>query len=101
MNAVPAFKTGDRVKVQVDNPPHHVRTPAYVQGRRGEIERYCGAFANPEQLANGDHGLPTINLYRVRFSQAELWQPSEPGAVNDSVDVEIFEHWLQIYDERK
>ena len=101
MNTAAVFKTGDRVKVHVHNPPHHVRTPAYVQGRSGIIERNCGAFANPEQLANGDHGMPAIHLYRVRFSQPDLWQIAEPGAINDSVDVEIFEHWLQACDERK
>jgi hypothetical protein len=29
--------------------PGHVRTPSYVCGRVGTIERYCGLFENPEE----------------------------------------------------
>ena len=47
------FAPGDRVRVRADHPPGHIRTPFYLRGRVGEIERVLGAFANPEELAFG------------------------------------------------
>ncbi|MCZ6770886.1 MAG: nitrile hydratase subunit beta, partial [Proteobacteria bacterium] len=47
------YRTGDRVRVHAANPPGHRRVPAYIRGAVGEIERYCGAFRNPEELAYG------------------------------------------------
>ena len=99
MTLAPKFKQGDPVQVCARDVAHHRRTPSYVQGRRGYIERFCGAFANPELLAQGRDGLPLINLYRVRFEQAELWTTAEADAGDDSVDVEIYEHWLRQCDE--
>lgn len=58
------------------------------------VERICGEFANPEELAFGRDGLPLRPLYRVRFRQVELW-PDYDGAEDDSIDVEIYEHWLE------
>lgn len=87
------FAVGDRVVVRATHPPGHVRTPWYTRGRVGVVERVCGAYANPEELAYGRDGLPARALYRVRFTQAELW-PDDRGAATDSVDVELYEHWL-------
>jgi nitrile hydratase len=72
----------------------HVRTPAYIRGRSGVVERLCGAFANPEDLASGRRGLPPRPLYRVRFMQRDVW-PDYAGHLEDTLDVEIFEHWLE------
>lgn len=88
------FKAGDAVAVRVAYPPGHIRTPYYIRGKRGVIERMCGEFANPEELAFGRDGLPKRPLYRVRFRQRQLW-PDYAGAAEDTVDVEIFEHWLE------
>jgi nitrile hydratase len=38
-------------------------------------------------------GLPAQPLYRVRFAQSEVW-PDYRGARADTIDVEIFQHWL-------
>lgn len=89
----PLFKSGDPVQVRFAFPPGHVRTPEYVRGHRGVVERLCGAYPNPEELAYARSGLPARPLYRVRFRQVELW-PEYQGQVSDTVDVEIFEHWL-------
>jgi len=89
----PRFAPGDPVKVRRRDPPGHIRTPRYVRGKKGVIERLCGAFGNPEELAYNRAGEP-VALYRVRFAQAELW-PGDRGSAGDSVDVEIFEHWLE------
>ncbi len=87
------FATGDRVTVRRLDPPGHMRAPIYIRGHTGVVERVCGSFRNPETLAYGGDGLPKQPLYRVRFAQAEVW-PGYDGAATDSVDVEIYEHWL-------
>jgi nitrile hydratase len=92
MNA--RFATGDRVTVRRSEPPGHVRTPYYVRGLAGVVERVCGPYPNPEELAYGRSGLPARPLYRVRFRQADLW-PDYPGPPADSVEVEVYEHWLE------
>jgi len=92
---VPAkFKTGDRVKVLRAYPVGHIRTPYYIRGHVGEIERLCGAFPNPEELAQMRSGLPAQPLYRVRFRQKEVW-PDYGGSEQDVVEIEIFQHWLE------
>ena len=90
----PLFESGDLVKVRYAHPPGHVRTPAYVKGRQGVVERLCGTYPNPEERAYGRSGLPAQPLYRVRFRQTELW-PNYRGSISDTVDVEIFHHWLE------
>jgi hypothetical protein len=88
------YSPGDKVKVIVTHPPGHRRTPFYIRGKTGVIERRCGAFPNPEELAYGFDGLPKKTLYRVRFNQKEVW-PNYAGPAVDTVDVDIFEHWLR------
>lgn len=88
------FAPGDKVRVRADFPPGHVRTPAYVRGKRGVITRAFGEFPNPEGLAYGASGLPEKTLYEVRFEQTELW-PDYQGSRRDTVDVDIYRHWLE------
>jgi nitrile hydratase subunit beta len=90
----PKFKPGQKVKVMKAYPLGHVRTPFYIRGHIGEIERLCGSFANPEELAQMRDGLPAVPLYRVRFLQKEVW-PDYRGSVSDVVEIEIFQHWLE------
>jgi nitrile hydratase len=88
------FKPGEAVRVREAYPPGHIRTPWYIRGKAGQIERICGSFANPEELAFGRNGLPAQPLYRVRFAQREVW-PDYDGSATDTVDIEIYEHWLE------
>ena len=88
------FRAGERVVVRAAHPPGHVRTPHYVRGHAGVIERLCGTFPNPEERAYGRAGLPGQPLYRVRFAQRGLWHDYR-GADEDTVDVEIYQHWLE------
>ena len=88
------FSPGDRVRVRWAHPPGHIRTPYYVRGKTGVVERICGSFRNPEELAYARDGQPLRPLYRVHFDQRELW-PDYQGRVNDGVEVEIYEHWLE------
>jgi nitrile hydratase len=65
-----------------------------VRGKTGVIERICGCFRNPEELAYARNGRPARPLYRVHFDQRALW-PNYVGRAGDSVEVEIYEHWLE------
>ncbi len=91
----PRFRPGEAVMVRDDWPerrgPCHIRTPHYLRGRRGVVERVLGAFANPEDLAFG-RPAPKRVLYHVLFEQPPLFNEGKPG---DEVLVEIFEHWLE------
>lgn len=88
------FDVGDRVVVKRSFPPGHRRTPYYIRGRQGVIERICGAFPNPEELAYGFDGHPRRVLYRVRFAQRQVWDRYD-GPEQDIIEMEIFEHWLE------
>jgi nitrile hydratase len=88
------FKPGDRVKVRKAYPLGHIRTPFYIRGHTGVIERICGTFGNPEELAQMRSGEPKQPLYRVRFLQTEVW-PDYQGSAEDVLEVEIFQHWLE------
>ena len=90
----PRFVSGERVHVRRGEPPGHIRTPWYIRGKTGVVERTCGDFGNPETLAYGGDGRPNQVLYRVRFKQAEVW-PDYDGDENDTIDVEIYQHWLE------
>ena len=87
------FNIGDKVSVKRAFPPGHRRTPQYIRGKQGVIERICGAYPNPEELAYGFDGKPDKVLYRVRFMQTHVW-PGYAGPANDIIEMEIFEHWL-------
>ncbi len=92
MNAT--FAVGDRVQVRQAYPPGHLRTPYYIRGHTGIIERVLDAFPNPEERAYGRSGLPKQRLYRVRFRQRDVWTDYRGGA-EDTVDIEIYQHWLE------
>ena len=89
--AAPSFAPGARVRVRAAMPPGHVRTPAYLRGRTGEVERVLGPFPNPEELAY-HRGGARLPLYRVRFALADLWPDGAPG---DTLEAEIYAHWLE------
>lgn len=86
------FAPGVAVRVRAGEPPGHIRTPHYLRGRPGVVERVLGAFPNPEELAFGKDGLPRRTLYQVRFRQADLW-PEYRGV--GSVLADIYDHWLE------
>ena len=88
------FQIGDMVSVVNTHPPGHRRTPYYCRGKVGKIERVCGEYKNPEELAYGFTGEPFKWLYRVRFIQTELWDQYS-GPKGDTIDIDIYEHWLE------
>ena len=89
------FSPGAAVRVKDDWPetrgPCHIRTPHYLRGMRGTVERVFDAFPNPEDLAFA-RPAPKRPLYHVRFAQPAVWQEGRAG---DELLVEIYEHWLE------
>ena len=88
------FAPGTLVRVAARKSAGHVRTPAYVRGKVGVIERLCGSFRKPEDLSLGRRDGEAVPLYRVRFLQSEVWEAYQ-GPPADTLDVEIYEHWLE------
>ena len=84
------------VRIRSMVPPGHVRTPYYLRGKQGVIEREVGEFGNPEGLAYG-HQLSKQKLYRVRFTMAEIWGENAETPT-DTLDAEIYEHWIERLD---
>ena len=86
---------GTRVRVRLDWPerrgPCHIRTPWYLRGEEGVVERHLGDFPNPEDLAFARPAASRA-LYHVRFDQPGLWHEGRAG---DAVVVELYEHWLE------
>lgn len=76
------------------HPAGHVRTPYYIRGKVGRVEKVYGHFLNPESLGHGGDGLPRIPLYLVGFNQKDVWQDYQDSSL-DKVFVDIFEHWLE------
>jgi nitrile hydratase len=88
------FEPGQRVRVATRPHPGHHRTPGYVKGRTGRVERVHAEYTNPETRAYGADGLPAQRLYLVGFDQHELW-PEYRGRPGDRLLVDVFEHWLE------
>lgn len=89
-----AYSIGDKVRLAVMNPPGHIRTPWYLRGKTGVIERDLGLTGDPEALAYGETGGKRIRLYRVRFDMAEVWGEGAERS-GDTLDAEVFESWLE------
>ncbi|KAL3136313.1 hypothetical protein ABBQ38_005578 [Trebouxia sp. C0009 RCD-2024] len=93
------FHQGDFVQVQLENAAirtrkPHLRTPGYIFGLVGTVERKCVGMAdNPEGLAFRQD-LPRQPLYRVTFHQQHVWE-GYTGSPADTVDVEIYQAWLK------
>ncbi|WP_028933509.1 SH3-like domain-containing protein [Pseudonocardia spinosispora] len=88
------FREGDEVRISDRYAPGHVRTPVYVRGMLGVIERVLPRFLNPELEAYGVNEGTETQLYRVRLSQNSLW-PDYDGEASDVLELEIYEHWLE------
>jgi nitrile hydratase len=86
------FQPGQRVRVSDRSHTGHHRTPGYVKGKTGTVERVRASFTNPETRAYGGDGLPERRLYLVGFAQKDLW----PGyRERDRLCLDVFEHWLE------
>lgn len=88
------YRAGQQVRVAGRSHEGHHRTPAYVKGKIGCVERVYTSFANPETRAYSEDGLPKQPLYLVRFAQRDVW-PNYRGRAGDQICVDVFEHWLE------
>jgi nitrile hydratase len=88
------YRVGQPVTVVARAHRGHHRTPFYIKGKTGRIERVHAAFRNPETRAYGNDGLPETPLYLVSFAPPDLWPDARAGG-GDRVCVDVFEHWLE------
>ncbi|CAE7352676.1 unnamed protein product [Symbiodinium natans] len=72
----------------------HLRTPGFIHGVCGTIERHVGNFENPEQLAFGGKSWSTIPLYIVRFDASSIQDFDSGERGMDQVTVDIYQSWL-------
>jgi len=86
------FGPGNRVRVRTEHRPTHVRTPAFIMGHTGVVDRLHGSFPNPEQIAYGQDGLPRTPLYFVRFDAPRVWNGAPE---TDTLLIDLYEHWLE------
>ena len=92
----PRFNVGAPVRVLGELRPGHIRTPTWLFGKPGVIDRLVGEFPDPERLAYGEDGLPPVPLYHVAFDPADVWGARSPEASGKAkILVEIYEHWLE------
>ena len=87
------YKINDEVIVDSRSSTGHCRTPAYIRGKKGIIERICGRFPNPEEIALCKKNPKIVTLYRCRFKQMDVWV-NYSGKDSDTIELEIYEHWL-------
>ena len=85
---------GEQVRVSARSHEGHHRTPGYLKGKTGTIERIHARFLNPETRAYGENGEPAQRLYLVGFELRELW-PAYRGGSDDRLLADVFEHWLE------
>ena len=88
------FRAGMRVRVAARTHDGHHRTPGYVKGKTGRVERVHTSYTNSETRAYGTDGLPEQPLYLVGFAQLDVW-PDYQGHAGDQIYVDVFEHWLE------
>jgi len=87
---------GTLIRVRNDWPetrgPCHIRTPHFLRGATGHVDRHLGNFPNPEDLAFGRPAAP-LALYHVAFDASRLWPDGKPEA---ELLVELYESWLEV-----
>ena len=89
-----SFAPGDTVRVSGRRNEGHHRTPAYLKGRTGTVERVHRRFLDPETRAYGGDGTPARRLYLVAFDR-DVLGPTYDGGPDDRLLVDVFEHWLE------
>ena len=88
-----SFAAGEHVRVS--DRPHdgHHRTPGYLKGKTGTVERVHDRFLNPETHAYGEDGNPAQRLYLIGFDLPDI-SPAYRGR-SDRLLADVFEHWLE------
>ena len=91
------FVKGDSVRVREEHllcrhRKPHLRTPGYLFGCDGVVDRYRGSFADPEFLAFRGKDKKQ-HLYTVRVKMVDVW-PDYEGDHTDTIGVEVYQNWL-------
>ena len=102
----PSFRAGDKVRVKREDArvrwrKPHLRTPGYLFGAAGVVDRFLGCFPNPEREAfieDKPGGLQP--LYLVTFQQKDLWSSSTSSHEDVEVTAEIYEAWIRKADDQ-
>jgi len=89
----PRFAIGAEVRIDTRAAIGHCRSPWYLRGHVGHVVGIQGCYRDPERLAYHRPGLPARVLYKVRFSQRDLWTDYQ-GDTGDQLEADIYEHWL-------
>ena len=89
----PKFAPGDSVRVDDRASLGHCRAPRFIRGQTGSVVHVHGAYRDPELLAYHRPGLPAEVLYKIRFSQRDLWT-GYTGSPKDQLEVDVYENWL-------
>jgi len=84
----------------------HLRTPGYIFGARGTVDRYIGSFPDPSLVAfrASTSGLKQP-LYKVNFRHQDIWRyyesslkgsgiSSSDAAADDVISMDIYQCWL-------
>jgi nitrile hydratase len=85
------FTAGDRVRVQAEGVPGHIRLPLYIRGKIGVVVRETPAYPFPDAHA---HGVPAEDepTYDVQFRSEDLWPNASDPAL---VYVGVFQSYLE------
>lgn len=88
------FSAGQRVRVITAAQPGHTRSPRYVSGRVGVIDRDHGVFIFPDTNAHPTNPDPDPqHVYAVRFEASELWGADSQGG---AVYVDLWDAYLEL-----
>ena len=85
-NAIQRFAVGDRVRVRNEHPEGHTRSPRYVRGKTGVIQRCHGHEIFPDSYSEYLADQPQV-VYSVQFEGREIWGPSAEPATLLSIDL--------------
>lgn len=103
---IPQFVTGDHVRVKSEDSlvrwrRPHLRTPGYIFGLTGVIEKIIGIHSDASLKAFRTDG-PQQPLYRVVFKMKDISEScyftQEIATSEDVVVVDISQSWLEISD---
>lgn len=83
-----AFAPGDRVRVRRHTPDHHHRSPRYVRGAVGTVDRILGADPVPGIRRSE---APVETIYTVVFRATDLWD--DRG--DHEVVLDLWERYLE------
>ena len=92
---MPAFRSGERVRIIDRSPVGHYRVPIYLRGKTALIETVIEPSAvDNEEEGFGRNAGSRRHYYRLSVPLAEIW-PDYVGRPRDGLYIEVFESWLE------